>query len=94
MAEKSMRLVDELQARPASEAAQLLLSIPAKDAFDGLAHLNTAFALDILGKLPPEARQQITACASPEIAGQWQRNQMFDTGKLGRLMELAGRNRW
>ena len=47
---KVRKLADELQARPASEAAQLLLELPAKDAYEGLTPLNSAFVLDILEK--------------------------------------------
>lgn len=89
MADESRGLIDELQARPAIEAAPLLLDIQPNVAFDALAQLNTAFALDILDQLPLDARQHITACAPPEIARQWQRNQGFETGTLGRLMEPA-----
>ena len=89
MVVQSIRLVDELQARPASEAAKLLLSVSAREAFDNLVQLNPAFALDILSELSAEARQRITGFASPEVSLQWQRNQAFDTGTLGRLMEPA-----
>ncbi|MEP7155380.1 MAG: magnesium transporter [Betaproteobacteria bacterium] len=87
MPDESMRLVDQLQARPASEAAQLLVDIPAHAAFTALAALNTAFAVDIIGCLPAKARTDVIACAPPEFARQWQRNEKFDEDTLGRLME-------
>jgi len=87
MADDSVHLVDQLQARPATEASQLLVSVPANTAYAALASLNTAFALDIIARLPAEAREAITTCAPPDIARQWQRNQHFAIDTLGRLME-------
>ena len=89
MTDDSMHLVDRLRARPASEAAQLLVEVPAREAYDALAALNTAFTLEIMGKLPAEIRERITTCAPSEIAKQWQRNEKFADDTLGRLMEPA-----
>ena len=89
MAEAPNRLVDELQARPASEAARLLDHVPPDAARDALMQLNPAFAIDILTELLDESRQAIMAVTSIEIAGQWQKNQAYPVGSLGRLMEPA-----
>ncbi len=89
MAEETKLLVDELQARPASEAARLLEPVPPAIACDALAQLNPAFAQDILAELPDDARHQIIAAASVEVARQWKTNQAFEEGTLGRLMEPA-----
>ena len=87
MAEDSKQLVDELQARPASEAAHLLEPVSPAIACDALAQLNPAFAQDILAELPDDTRNQIIAAASVEVARQWKTNQAFEAGTLGRLME-------
>ena len=89
MAAEPKRLIDELQARPASEAARLLQPVPPAEACEALAQLNPAFVQDILAELPAEARRQVIAAASAEIARQWQTNQRFAPGTLGRLMEPA-----
>ena len=89
MAEDSKQLVDELQARPASEAAHLLEPVSPAIACDALAQLNPAFAQDILAELPDDTRNQIIAAASVEVARQWKTNQAFEAGTLGRLMEPA-----
>ena len=89
MDEEPKRLVDELQARPASEAARLLEPVPPDAARDALVQLNPAFALDILTELSEQSRRDIHDCAPPEIAGQWRKNQAYPSGTLGRLMEPA-----
>ena len=83
------QLIDELKARPATEAAKQLDEIDAAIAYDALAALNPAFAQDILSALPAERRQAIINAAPPEIAGQWTRNQTYAQGAVGRLMEPA-----
>jgi magnesium transporter len=89
MANASTQLVEELKARPASEAAKQLGEIDAPAAYDALAALNPAFAQDILAELPSAQRRTIIAAAAPEIAQQWSRNQTFEQGAVGRLMEPA-----
>ena len=82
-------LIDELNARPASEAAKHLGDIDALPAYAALAELNPAFTQDILAALPSAQRRTIIAAAAPEIALQWNRNQSFEQGAVGRLMEPA-----
>ena len=89
MTEEAKRLVEALQARPASEAARMLEPVPPAVARDALTQLNPAFAQDILAALADATRGLIMASASTEIARQWQKNQAFATGTLGRLMEPA-----
>lgn len=89
MASANQQLIDELKARPASEAAKQLNVIDAPTAYDALAGLNPAFAQDILTELPVSQRQAIIDSAPPEIARQWTRNQLYAEGALGRLMEPA-----
>lgn len=82
-------LADDLQARPASEAARLLEPHADRDAVDALTQLNPAFTQDILTELDSTKRQSIIAAASTEIGRQWQINQKFAEGTIGRLMEPA-----
>ncbi len=81
------QLIDLLNARPASEAAKLLVDVDAPKAYDVLVALNPAFAQDILAELAEPQRGAVIAVASPELARQWARNQSFDVGSVGRLME-------
>ena len=83
------QLVAEITAHPPNEAATLLSAMDAGIAFEVLTELNPSFALDILSALPAEHRLAIFKCASPELAGQWVRNQAFESGTIGRLMEPA-----
>ena len=87
--EATTQLIEELKARPPSEAARHLGEIDAAPAYAALAALNPSFALDILAALPSAQRRTIVAEAVPEIAQQWSRNQSFESGALGRLMEPA-----
>ena len=87
--EETTQLIEDLKARPASEAAKHLGEIDAAPAYVALAALNPAFAQDILAELPSAQRRTIIAEAAPEIAQQWSRNQSYDKGALGRLMEPA-----
>ena len=87
--EATTRLIDDLKARPASEAAKHLGEIDAAPAYAALAALNPAFTQDILAALPSAQRRTIVSEALPEIAHQWSRNQSFERGALGRLMEPA-----
>lgn len=89
MAVHNPSLADELQARPAGDAAKWLASHEDREAFDALQQLNPAFTQDILAALDPARRAAITAAASAEVGRQWQTNQQFDTGCVGRLMEPA-----
>ena len=87
--EATTQLIEELKARPPSEAARHLGEIDAAPAYAALAALNPSFALDILAALPSAQRRTVIAEAVPEIAQQWTLNQSFERGALGRLMEPA-----
>ncbi|MCY7387805.1 MAG: magnesium transporter [Burkholderiales bacterium] len=87
--EAHLQLIDELKARPASEAARHLGEVDALPAYEALAALNPSFAQDILAELPSAQRRTIIAAAVPEIAQQWNRNQLYEQGAVGRLMEPA-----
>ena len=83
------RLIEELRARPASEAARLVEDLDATLAYAGLAALNPAFAHDILALLSTMQRNRIFAVATQDVAKQWTRNQSYAHGAVGRLMEPA-----
>ena len=87
MANANTQLIDELKARPASEAAKQLAEIDVAMACDALAVLNPAFAQDILSELSTVRREAVIAAAPPEIARQWTQNQSYPQGAVGRLME-------
>ena len=82
-------LVAELKARPPNEAATLLKATDTALAFEALSELNPSFTQDILTALPADRRQEIFQRASPGLSRQWERNQTFEKGTIGRLMEPA-----
>ena len=87
MASQHKELIDTLKARPPGAAAKRLAEVPAKTAGEALIELNPAFAQDILSAMDEPARAAIHAAAPTDLARQWQRNQGFATGLVGRLME-------
>lgn len=82
-------LVASMQARPASEAAPLLVQVEPSRAVAALCQLNPAFALGILDDVPDATRESILAAASPEVAAQWRQNRTYPADSIGRLMEPA-----
>ena len=83
------QLIDELNARPASEAAKLLDGLDVARAYVVLVALNAGFAQDILAEISLARRQAIINAAPAEISRQWLRNQSYQQGEVGRLMEPA-----
>jgi magnesium transporter len=81
------QLVTELEAHPPHEAAALIETTADPLAFEALAELNPSFTQDILSELSDERRQAIIASAVPELARQWERNQAYEAGTIGRFME-------
>ncbi len=86
-ADRRRKLVGELKTHPPTEAAAILESIAAATAFEALTELNPSFTQDILAELPPGRRAEIVKCAPPQLARQWDLNQKFDQGTVGRFME-------
>jgi magnesium transporter len=84
-----LQQIEQLRARPASEAAKILSIVEPANAYDLLLQLNPAFAQDILSALPAGQHHAIMAAAPPEMMAQWSRNQTYDQGEVGRLMEHA-----
>jgi len=80
-------LIPEVKARSAQDAAELLAEHPAATISSVLLELNPGLAQDILAALPGGLRDGIQHVVAPEIALQWQRNQTYAQGSIGRLME-------
>ena len=82
-------LLQEVKERPPHGAAELLAEYPADEIGAVLLELNPAFTQDILGELPGGLVDGVLNAVSPEIAQQWQRNQVYAQASVGRLMEPA-----
>jgi len=82
-------LIPEVKARSAQDAAELLAEHPAATISSVLLELNPGLAQDILTELPGGLKDGVLHTVAPEIALQWQRNQTFAKGSIGRLMEPA-----
>ena len=80
-------LIPEVKARSAQDAAELLAEHPAATISSVLLELNPGLAQDVLAALPGGLRDGILHAVAPEIALQWQRNQTYEQGSIGRLME-------
>jgi magnesium transporter len=79
----------EAKLRPPNEAAALFAEHPAAQVVPVLLELNPAFAQDILSEFPAGFRYEVIHEAPPDIARQWERNQSYPQGAIGRLMEPA-----
>ena len=82
-------LIPEAKARSAPDAAALLAEHPAPVIAAVLLELNPGFAQDILAELPGGLVDGVLHAVAPEVALQWQRNQTYPPGSIGRLMEPA-----
>lgn len=83
------KLVPEVKARSAQEAAALLAEHPAAVISATLLELNPGMAMDIVEALPGGLVDGVLHTVAPEIALQWQRNQSYPQNSIGRLMEPA-----
>lgn len=83
------QLVREAKARSPGDAAVLLSEFPAKRIADSLQDLPPAHAQDILALLPGGLVDGVMHAVSPVLAEQWQTNQCFSDGQIGRMMEPA-----
>lgn len=75
------------KARSPKEAAALLAEYPAARIAEVLHDLNPARTQDILAELPGGLVDGIVQASSPALARQWQINQLFAEGTIGRMME-------
>jgi magnesium transporter len=82
-------LIPDAKARSAPDAAVLLAEHPAPVIAAVLLELNPGLAQDILAELPGGLVDGVLHAVAPEAALQWQRNQTYPPGSIGRLMEPA-----
>jgi magnesium transporter len=80
-------LSDEIKSRSAGAAAAKLTNLSGEDIARELIHLSPGFAQDVLEALPTDARERATSAAPDDVAFQWQRNSLYDSGTIGRMME-------
>ncbi len=73
----------------APEAAALLEQHPAAVIASVLAELSPAFTQDILAALPRGLVDGVMHAVPPQTARQWTRNQAYEDGSIGRMMEPA-----
>jgi magnesium transporter len=83
------KLTQEAKLRPPNEAASLLAEHPAAETAAVLMALNPGFAQDILSELAAGFRHEVFSAAPPEITRQWERNQAYPQGTIGRMMDPA-----
>ena len=80
-------LSDEVKSRSPGSAAAKLANLSGDDIVRELIHLSPGFAQDVLEALPTDARERATSAAPADVARQWQRNSLYDSGTIGRMME-------
>ena len=85
--EQHKLLLPEVKARPPHEAAMMLAEYPTAVIADVLLALNPALAQDILQEFPRGLADAALQSVSPVIAMQWERNAIYPTGTIGRMME-------
>lgn len=73
--------------RGAREGAELLLSHDDATAVAALRAVNPAVAQELLGEIGDERRSRLLAAATQTEAGQWVRNETYDEGTIGNMME-------
>jgi magnesium transporter len=80
-------LAEEVKTRSADGAASKLKDFGGAEIAAALMRLSPAFAQDVLAALPDEARERALAAVPAEVAGQWQKNSLYDENTVGRMME-------
>src|SRR5262245_43258533 len=82
-----VELSDEIKSRSHARAARKLTILSGEDLARELMHLSPGFAQDVLAELPTDARERAISAAPADVARQWQRNALYDSGTVGRMME-------
>ena len=82
-------LASQVKSSSAPEAAALLEQHPSALIAAVLGELSPAFTLDILAALPRGLVDGVINAVPAETARQWSRNQAFEDGSIGRMMEPA-----
>lgn len=80
-------LVRTILTRGAREAAELIAIQEPQHASEALQSINPGTAQDILDELDPEERDAILAVTPKAQREQWIRNEAYEEGTVGRLME-------
>ena len=80
-------LANEISLMGPYEASERLENEPDEVIVEVLQTLNPSAAMDILDDFPPPKRRSVIEAASPEVGQQWSRNQQYEEGTIGRLME-------
>ena len=86
-AQRIVALSEELHALPPPEAAQRLQPESDEIAARALALLNSAEAIDVLGRLTAERRDRVLAAAPEDRGQQWRGGLGYPEESIGRLME-------
>jgi len=82
-----MSLIREVKARSAQDAANLLAEHPVQQIVSVLVEINPGDVQDILGALPGGLLDGVMRAVPPKQAMQWNQNQIYPRGSIGRLME-------
>jgi magnesium transporter len=85
--ERSRELDAQIEARSAAGTAAVLAALSGAEIAAVLTALDPAFALDALAELPTAARERAMSEVPRDVAAQWQRNQIYARGSVGRMME-------
>jgi magnesium transporter len=80
-------LVGEISSRGAREGAELIERQDDATALAALRKVNPAVAQDVIGELTQTRRERLLAAAAPHESQQWHRNEQFDEGSIGNMME-------
>jgi magnesium transporter len=87
LANRTVDLSDDIKSRSHASAAQKLANLDGDAIARELMQLSPGFAQDVLAALSTEARERAVSAAPAEVAWQWQRNAMYESGSVGRLMD-------
>jgi magnesium transporter len=87
LANRTVDLSDDIKSRSHASAAQKLANLDGDAIARELMQLSPGFAQDVLAALSTEARERAVSAAPADVAWQWQRNAMYDSGTVGHLMD-------
>lgn len=82
-------LLPRLVAHSPSDPVKILNDYPPEFAAEMLMLLNPSLAQNVLERLPSERRQKVIAAADEATRNQWVRNEDFEEGTIGQMMQPA-----
>lgn len=82
-------LLPRLVAHSPGDAVKILNDYPPEFAAEMLMLLNPSLAQNVLERLPSERRQKVIAAADEATRNQWVRNEDFEEGAIGQMMQPA-----